>query len=101
MKCGIQYDFSVTYDTNIRNFQYKITHRIIACTIASKHNLKMCKIKMNDLCDPCTELDTIKHLLVECEHTYKFWQQIFKWLANNMKVWFQIDTDKILFGITK
>jgi hypothetical protein len=89
-------NLNVTNDTNVRNFQYKITHRIIACN----YNLKIWKIKTNDICDFCIETDTIEHFLVECEHIYKFWQQIFNWWPDNMKVWLQIDTYEIIVGIS-
>jgi hypothetical protein len=85
----------VTKDTTIRNFQYKITHRILAVN----YNLKIWKIKNTNICDKCDQVDTIEHYLVECPHTHRFWQQLFKWWSVNMNIWFEINTYEILFGI--
>ena len=44
-------------------------------------------------------MDTIEHHLVECEATLKFCKMIFNWWATNDKLWFQVETYEILFGI--
>ena len=85
----------VTKDTTIRNFQYKITHRILAVN----YNLKIWKIKNTNICDKCDQVDTIEHYLVECPHTHRFWQQLFKWWSVNMNIWFEVGTYEIVFGI--
>ena len=85
----------VIKDTNIINLQYKITHRILACN----YNLEIWKIRDNNKCDICKEIDTIEHMLIYCSETYQFWQRIFKWWAESMKVWFEVGTYEILFGI--
>ena len=77
------------------NLQYKITHRIMACN----KNLHIWKIKPKNVCEYCNEIDTQKHFLFECQNTYNFWKQIFNWWAANLKVWFQVDTYEIIFGI--
>jgi hypothetical protein len=82
-------------DTNILNFHYKITHRILACN----YNLKIWKIRDNNNCDICNEIDTIEHMLIYCSETYKFWQRIFNWWADNINVWFEVGTYEIIFGI--
>jgi hypothetical protein len=60
-------------DTNIKNFHFKITHRILACN----YNLEIWKIRQNNRCDSCNQIDTIEHMLIYCEETYTFWQRIF------------------------
>ena len=52
-------------DTTILNFQFKITHRILACT-----NLEIWSIRQNSRCDYCKETDTIEHMLIYCKETY-------------------------------
>jgi hypothetical protein len=88
-------DKHVTKDTNLKNFQFKVTHRILACN----YNLKIWKIKENNVCNQCDETDTIEHHLVTCENTLEFWNKIFKWWAQHFETWFQIDTYEIIFGI--
>jgi hypothetical protein len=51
------------------------------------------------MCDHCSNTDTIEHFLVECQSVQIFWQQVFKWWAANLEVWFQVDTYEIIFGI--
>jgi hypothetical protein len=88
-------DKGLTNDTSIQNFQYKVTHRIMACN----YNLKIWKIKETNICDYCTELDTIEHHLVECKICMDFWKSIFNWWSFNIETWFQIETYDIIFGI--
>jgi hypothetical protein len=38
-------------------------------------------------------------MLVQCENTYTFWKKIFNWWAANMKMWFEVGTYEIIFGI--
>jgi hypothetical protein len=45
----------------IQNFQYKITHRILACNF----NLKIQKIRDNNLCESCDEIDTMECMFVQ------------------------------------
>jgi hypothetical protein len=67
-------------DTSIKNFHFKITHRILACN----YNLHIWKIRPNNRCDSCNQIDTIEHMLIYCEETYTFWQRIFNWWFHNM-----------------
>jgi hypothetical protein len=79
-------------DSTLKDFQYKITHRIIACN----YNLKIWKIREDSLCDTCAELDTIEHMLYNCEEVNTFWKRIFNWWASNMKIWFEVGTYEIV-----
>jgi hypothetical protein len=38
-------------------------------------------------------------MLVQCENTNAFWKKIFNWWAVNMKMWFEVGTYEIVFGI--
>ena len=90
-------DKYVTEDNHIRNFQFKITHRLLACN----YNLHIWKIRRDNICDYCQEVDTIEHFLVNCNNTYSFWRQIFNgWAACIcLKVCFQVETYELIFGI--
>jgi hypothetical protein len=85
----------IVKDTTLQNFQFKITHRILACN----YNLEIWNIRDNNRCDICNEVDTAEHMLIQCNNTYSFWQKIFNWWATNMKVWFEVGTYEIIFGI--
>jgi hypothetical protein len=82
-------------DTILRNFQFKITHRVLACN----YNLKIWKVRENNCCDNCGEVDTIEHMLCECVEVNTFWKRIFNWWASNMKIWFEVGTYETVFGI--
>jgi hypothetical protein len=88
-------DKQVTQDTYVLNLQFKITHRIMACN----KNLHIWKIRNNNVCDYCEEIDTLEHYLFECHNTYTFWKQVFNWWAASMQVWFQVELYEIIFGI--
>ena len=63
--------YTLTRDTRLIMFQYKINYRILAC----KYKLHIWKIEDNDTCDICnTEPDIIEHHLVACPKTREFWQ---------------------------
>ena len=48
-------------DTTVLNFQFKITHQLLACG----YNLMICKIRDSNTCDLCNEdIDTIEHLII-------------------------------------
>ena len=88
--------FSLVRDTRIQMFQYKITHRILAC----KRNLFLWKIEPNDLCSICSQqVDTIEHHLVTCNKVANFWAQVFNWLKASLKVSFPVGTYERLFGL--
>jgi len=58
-------DKNLTNDTQLLNFQYKLTHRLTAC----KYNLYIWKIAKDNLCESCSEIDSIEHHLVNCSNT--------------------------------
>jgi hypothetical protein len=86
----------LTRDTRILNFQFKITHRLLACG----YNLKTWKIKDTNICEQCKQHeDTIEHFLIMCQPVKEFWKQVINWWTASIKVIFRMDTYEILFGI--
>jgi hypothetical protein len=104
---GINYDteqwehvyllpYQITRDVKILSFQYKITHRILAC----KKNLKIWKIKTDNICDVCNnDVDGIEHYLVACPVLLEFWDSFFRWWKAVSEMIFPVDTYDIIFGI--
>ena len=89
-------DRALTRDSKIQSFQFKVTHRILACG----YNLALWKIKDNSDCKIClVETDTIEHHLVQCKLTYAFWLNVLKWFKSVSNVSFDISIYEILFGI--
>jgi hypothetical protein len=81
--------FKLTTDTKLQTFQFKITHRILAC----KTNLFTWKIEANAICNFCgIENDTIEHHLVMCKDTLEFWSHVRNW-------WKAITDTNLVVGI--
>jgi hypothetical protein len=87
--------YGITRDTSILAFQYKISHRIIACN----YQLKIWKIKESDKCDFCKEIDNIEHFFVTCEISKAFWTSLIKWWEIFSKTTFPLYVYETLFGI--
>ena len=90
--------FRVTVDSKSREFQFKVLHRYLA-TNEFLHKIGPVS---SCLCTFCKrESETIEHLLIECDYSNKFWQDLIKWLNMiDIKVEALSEIDKI-FGIWK
>jgi hypothetical protein len=88
--------FKLTTDTKLQAFQFKITHRILAC----KANLHTWKIEENDICSYCkSEKDTLEHHLVMCNETLEFWNRIRRWWKSVTDTNFIVGTYDLIFGL--
>jgi hypothetical protein len=88
--------FKLTTDTKLQTFQFKITHRILAC----KENLYTWKIKENNKCNFCeSEIDTLEHHLVMCNETLEFWNQIRRWWKSVTGTNFTVGIYDLIFGL--
>jgi hypothetical protein len=88
--------FKLTTDTKLQAFQFKITHRILAC----KANLYTWKIEANDICNFCKiEKDTLEHHLVTCKETLEFWNQIRRWWTSVTDTNFTAGIYDLIFGL--
>lgn len=89
--------FSVTRETKIQSFQYRIIHRIIPCN----KWLFNIKIRNSDQCNYCSETDDLKHFFIHCEKVKDFWRSVFSWWNRISDVKFKGGgeiTECILFG---
>ena len=62
-------------ETQLRSFQYKIIHRIIAC---NKKLFDM-KIKDSPTCNFCNQIDDIDHFFIYCPMVQTLWRSFFNW----------------------
>jgi hypothetical protein len=86
--------FKLTTDTKLQTFQFKITHRILAC----KANLYTWKIEENDICNFCnSEKDTLEHHLVMCNKTLEFWNCIKRWWKSITNTNFTVGIYDLIF----
>ncbi len=64
--------FICSRHTTIQTFQYKITHRILACN----EWLNNIKIKICNTCSFCNDKDTISHFLIDCNSNKFFLEKL-------------------------
>ncbi|KAK2561448.1 hypothetical protein P5673_015414 [Acropora cervicornis] len=90
--------FRVTVVSRSREFQFKVLHRYLA-TNKFLHKIGLLP---SFLCTFCKrENESIEHLLIECDHSNKFWQDLIDWFNRiHIKVEALSDIDKI-FGVWK
>ena len=87
--------FSITLDTNLRAFQYKLLNRIVYT------NDRLCKFKIVEtpLCAFCkSEEESLEHLLFHCKDTEGFWKEVLSWLAIHRKEILNFSLIDVLFG---
>ena len=89
--------FSVSKESYLQSFQYKIINRIINC----RYNLFKWKIIESPTCIYCPGkmIDTVEHHFVYCESSALFWQDLKSWLRHNLNITFRFTSCEILFGI--
>ena len=62
----------ITKEVRFQIFQYRILHQ----TLPTKQFLYRRKIRETPLCNTCGELETVKHMLFECQSTQKLWTDL-------------------------
>ena len=84
---------------NIRSkyFQYQVLHR----SIMTNRKLYQFNLRDNEVCDHCGEVETISHLLYNCEHVQQIWNQTIQWLTPLVREEIYHDKQSIILGNTK
>ena len=84
---------------NIRSkyFQYQVLHR----SIMTNRKLYQFNLRDNEVCDHCGEVETISHLLYNCEHVQQIWNQTIEWLTPLVREEIYHDKQSIILGNTK
>ena len=88
--------FSVTHDTKIREFQYKLLNNIVFT------NEKLFRFKMinSPLCAFCqTEVESPEHLFFQCNVTKSFWQLLFSWISEQKVILTSLTLEHVFFGV--
>ena len=86
----------VTNVTKFRSFQYRIMMRGETTNI----QLKIWKIRENDLCSFCqNSRETETHLFVHCDYVRELWKMIAEYISDNYDICVDVeDVKKILFN---
>ena len=88
--------FNTTLDNKLREFQYKILHRILYT------NEMLFRFKKVDSpsCDRCgIELETVEHLFFSCTKVSAFWDELYDLLISLNTRATPFDVKDIIFGI--
>ena len=102
-RLGIEYDklkaiyllpFNVTKETKLSMFQHKIIHNILPYG----NRLYMMKILNSPLCNYCNLLETLPHMLVECNTVHDFWVKAISWWNSQSGNSYTVDALSILYG---
>ena len=59
-------------ESKLKEYNFKLLHGILPCNV----NLKKWRVKENDSCDVCNEIQTISHLLFECQYVKPIWAKV-------------------------
>ncbi len=90
--------FITVRDTKIQTLQCKIIHNIISCN-QWLHNIK---IKENNKCAFCKDIDNLPHVFLKCDKVKQFWSHWFNWWQKISGFEIQLDNNVIegciLFG---
>ena len=78
-------------------FHFKIIHR----TLKTNRKLKQFKIKESEICDKCEHIETIAHLLYECQEAKDLWDAIQNWLRSISPNTSYFDKKWVLLGNSK
>ena len=85
-----------TADSKLRDFQYKIIHRIL-----STNRLPyLYKIKNSPFCDECTETEEdLIHLFYSCPKKLKLWENFANALSTKVNMYPYVNAENIILGI--
>ena len=84
-KANFQKIYKITKDNKLRQFLFKLLHRI---TVVTKRELRRFKITADDQCNQCSSQDSILHTFLDCPITSSVYTDILKWFKNvsNLKL---------------
>ena len=87
--------FSVTKETKLIAFQYKIIHNILPC----RSSLFRAGLVDDDICPLCKlEKQTLVHMLYNCSESLHFWETFTQWWEQIFFETIFLSADVILFG---
>lgn len=93
---GIYNMYTTTKNTDLLFYQYKIMHFILV----TNESLFRWNIADSDICVWCNEeIETIPHILLECEVVKQFWIDIRLWIYQKTDILCPITNIEIIMGI--
>ena len=83
----------MTVDNKLREFGFKILHRILM----SNKELKRFKTRNDDICSQCKNPDSLDHTFLECPVNVIFYQEILSWFNAVNGAFINLSAEQILF----
>ena len=91
--------FNICFKTVKDNFLVWTQYRILYRILGTKDYLATVKITTDRTCGICgNHVETIKHLLVDCEKVKTFWGEIQTFIKVNAEADFRVNEKDIIFG---
>ena len=87
--------FSISRETKMQSFQYRILHRTIPC----RKRLFEQKIVDSKACDACRMEDNLQHFFLSCNYVRQFWITLKLWLQEGLNYELPMQEKDIIFGI--
>ena len=87
--------FTVTRETYVQSFQYKILHRFYPCNYTLSNWYK----DHSPTCSYCDDIDFLEHYFFECIELKGFWQSVEYWWKSTLSVTFKLKSCNVIFGI--
>ena len=89
--------FTCKLNANIRYFQYQILHR----SLITNRTLYQFQLLDHETCDQCNEIETIGHLIYECNPIRNLWTEVLNWLSRRTGKRIEICLENVLMGNKK
>jgi hypothetical protein len=87
--------FKCTIETKLRNFYFKLFHRILPCN----EFLYRIGVIETDLCTFCEEaIETIYHYMCSCPLVVMFWQELLSWIKDTTSVCLELTPPVLMFA---
>ena len=81
-------------NANIRYFQFQILHR----SLITNRKLYQFQLLDHETCDQCGNIETICHLLLECNRVRLLWTRVIDWLSRKTGKRIELSIENILLG---
>ena len=92
IRCGSYISDHKLKDNKLREFGYKILHRILV----TNKELKKFKIRNDDLSDQCKTPDSLEHTVLQCPANVKFYHEILSWFNVSHNTLINLSPEQIL-----
>lgn len=88
--------YSITRETYLQSFQYKIQHRFYPCN----YTLSIWYKEHSNECTQCGNVDYLEHFFYLCGNVNLLWKSIINWWKNMLGCTIMLCCNDVIFGIS-